>query len=350
MSATGRCVAGRAAAAPIDSRVRLARMVGNRAFTQMVAQQVLARQPDPAGKDAASIIHHHLRTWYENVHFGLDRADLSGDDDAKKWFVVALVGNLAWAATAFLNPALVADVALAKLLSVGGATVGSGTLQQLHGKSDAELRELMVTDLSAKMTAMETSSDLIDRVNDAFDRQGLSEPKDSQQTLRRYEVAWKVLFGDRLPYANDAAIERMARKDAEAISAAFWKRYWALISLFKHAPRRYLQEHYPDLPITSRGHRIPLDEADRNWPYYIEGLYYLAIVDSGVADRMPEIAQESDPGGTRYNFPDDRAMVFFEHLGDPYQLGFREDDPLAGIDVTVLDDKGKRHVLEPLSP
>ena len=244
MSAPDPCTAGRAAV-PIDSRVRLARMVGNRAFTQIVTQHVLARQPDPAGTDAASIIHHHLRAWYDNVHFGLDHADLSGDDDAKKWFVVALIGNLAWAATAFLNPALVGDAALSKVLSVAGATVGSGTLQQLHGKSDAELRELMVTDLSAKMTAMETSSDLIDRVNDAFDRQGLSEPKNSQETLRRYEVAWKVLFGDRLPYANDAAIERVAKKDAEAISAAFWKRYWALINLFRHAPRRYRTSTIP---------------------------------------------------------------------------------------------------------
>lgn len=64
---------------------------------------------------------------------------------------------------------------------------------------------------------------------------------------------------------------------------------------------------------------------------------------------MPEIAKESDPAGTRYNFPGESAMVFFEHLGDPHELGFRQDDPLAGIDVSVLDDKGKRHVLEPLS-
>ena len=334
--------------------LRLQRAAGNRAVSQMVQRAVLARDTaqavDPAGQDAASIIHHHLRTWYDNTHFALDKADLSGDSDAVKWFLAALGGNLAWALTAFLNPAVLADAAMIKLLSMAGATIGSGTLQQLHDNhSEVDLRQMLVTDLSAKMSAMETSPELVDRVNDEFTRQGVASPQNSKQTLERYKIAWGVMFGNRVPYADDAAIEGSARRDAEAISAAFWKRYKALQRLLRRAPRSYLREHYPDLPITSRGHRIPLDEADRNWPMYVQGLYYLAIVDSGVVDQMPEVAQPSNLLGLEYDFPGE-VTILLERLGDPTERGFRDDDPLAGIDVYVPGPGGKSHALEPGSP
>ena len=48
------------------------------------------------------------------------------------WYI-ALAGNLLWAGTCFLNPAVAGEATLIKVMSFAGATYGSGTLQRADG-------------------------------------------------------------------------------------------------------------------------------------------------------------------------------------------------------------------------
>jgi hypothetical protein len=358
--------AGPGARANGNAVLRLQAMAGNRAVGQLLRSPAAEKEDKPSqtgASEASSIIHDHLQTWYTNTHFGLDSADLSGNSDGRKWFIIALAGNLLWAATAFLDPLVLAGALAIKLMSVSGATIGSGTMQQLfETKPEAGLKGMIVDGLSKQRHVMETDTDLIERVDDAFERHGLTDRNDPKQTVGRYELAWKVMFGDRVPYGDAAAIEQGAKANAEAISAHFWKKYHALRMFVATEESRaihgtYLDKHYSELPGSVGGETSPaeMDETNRkraifeaNWPRYVRGLYYLALVSSGVADRMGGAEQHDNFIGTEYDFPGG-AFVVLER-GDPSDQGYDRDDPLGGIDIMVPDEKGKLSPLAPVTP
>jgi hypothetical protein len=91
-----------------ETVLKLQRQIGNRAVRRLLRDPktpVQAPAPSVQAEDAKTIVDQHLDTWYQNARWGIEKASLSGDDEAMKWFLVALGGNLLWAATAFLNPA-----------------------------------------------------------------------------------------------------------------------------------------------------------------------------------------------------------------------------------------------------
>jgi hypothetical protein len=78
----------------------------------------------------------NLGAWQEQADNAITDARPPAEEESRVYFYVALAGNLVWAATCFLDPAVAAQAVLIKIMSVTGATVGSGTVQQVMGDDD----------------------------------------------------------------------------------------------------------------------------------------------------------------------------------------------------------------------
>jgi hypothetical protein len=262
----------------------LQRTAGNRAVTRLVQRDVASSRILPtAAEDAKGIVDAHLETWYNNVRQGVEKANLSGPDEAVQWFLVALAGNLVWAATAFLDPAA---AILIRVMSVAGAAVGSGTLQQLaaEDKPIAEFKQMVVDNVSARCKKMQEDEDLTKRVNREFHKQGLTDRGSVHQAHQRRQVAWEVMFKDTVPFMDRAAIEAQTKQNVEAIWSAFLAQYNGLFTIFS-----------PDYMRRDRAR-------------YIVGTFYRALVVSGVAAQLSDVKTEAAyenglPAGTKYVFP-----------------------------------------------
>ena len=289
----------------VSTVLHLQNRIGNRAVGKLLRAPptVKAAPASPVlAEDAKTVVDAHLATWYQNARWGIEKANLSGDDEAMKWFLVALAGNLVWAATAFLNPA--AAVAI-RVMSVAGAAVGSGTLAQMaaEDKPIDHFKSTVVRHLSDRYKEMEGDIGLTKGVLAAFERAGVMDRGSAEQAKERRRVAWQYMFKDTVAMSDPAAIERETKANIEAIWAHFlptYKNYFLIIT-----------------PKVIREDR----------PRYILGAYYRALVTSGVARKMLEVEHQDI-----YTSEGD----FLVYQGTEYKFG-------GG--VTVLHTPGRWHNL-----
>jgi hypothetical protein len=73
----------------------------------------------------------NLTAWQEQADSAITDAAYPVAEESRFFFYVALAGNLLWAATCFINPAVAGAGLAIKLMSVGGAAIGSGVVQQI---------------------------------------------------------------------------------------------------------------------------------------------------------------------------------------------------------------------------
>jgi len=76
-----------------------------------------------------------LTSWQQQVDNAITDAPTPMEDESRKYFWIALAGNLLWASTVFLNPAAAGEMVLIKMMSGVGATIGSGAWQQVDNDS-----------------------------------------------------------------------------------------------------------------------------------------------------------------------------------------------------------------------
>jgi len=171
------------------------------------------------------IIDDHLDTWSTGVALGVLTAKLDkGDDTSKKWFAIALTGNLVWAVTGFIPQVRGLMLAVKVVGQIGGAIVGSNTAQVAFDKADkndptTEFR-LQLTDLiTVKANDFKKDVQLIDRVAEELWSKHQVDPNDKQQSIDRRNTAWKAIFGD--SPSSIGAIQR----DTVGIVEAIWKSF-----------------------------------------------------------------------------------------------------------------------------
>lgn len=243
--------------------------------------------PPVQAEDAKIIVDSHLDTWYQNVRWGIEKASLDGPDEAMTWFLIALGGNLVWAATAFVNPA--AAIAI-RAMSVGGAAIGSGTAQQLFSEKKPidEFKQLVINGFSDRYRGMQRDVGLTTLTKTEFERRGLMNRDDANQAQQRREVAWQVMYKDTVPFKDPAAIEQQTKRNVEALWGAFLPIYSSYFTV-----------------ITPNYIRADLAR-------YIIGAFYRALVVTGIADQLSEVGKEQAyeekngelvPAGTSYLFP-----------------------------------------------
>jgi hypothetical protein len=245
-----------------------------------------------AAEDVAGIIAEQMQMWYSASRLGIQNAALEGDDEGAKWFLIALGGNLVWAATAFVAPE--ATVAI-RLMSVGGAAVGSGTIERVY-KEDLPVdtfRDRAAASLGAAYNALvDNQAALTGALEDLYFKQGLTDRDDARQAEQRRRLGWHFLFRDDIGYANPAALESNAKNDIESI----WRNFlpcWRILYL----------------PITPR-----YIEQDRS--KYTLVCYYRALVSSGVADRSQGVRKTGI-----YRMVGGRAgQINVEAAGDVYEF------------------------------
>jgi hypothetical protein len=80
----------------------------------------------------------NLGAWQEQADNAITDAHAPAEEEDRFYFYVALAGNLMWASTCFLDPAVAAEALAIKIMSFSGATVGSGTLEKyrVFGEDD----------------------------------------------------------------------------------------------------------------------------------------------------------------------------------------------------------------------
>jgi hypothetical protein len=225
-------------------------------------------------EDVAGIIAEQMTQWYGASRNGVGGASLDGDDEGAKWFLVALAGNLVWAATAFVAPE--ATLAI-RLMSVGGATVGSGTLQQL-AKQDLPISGFRDTVKDSLGKAYSNIADqkvgLTTSLQSLYVRAGLTARDDAAQAEKRRRAAWKFLFRDTIGFNNPAQLEAVVKSDIEAIWKDFlpcWKNMFLVIT------PRFIEENRGKYGLVC---------------------YYRALVSSGVADRSVGVSKTTLYSGT----------------------------------------------------
>lgn len=241
-------------------------------------------------EDVSNIIASHLQVWYFAMLNGIEHASLSGNDEALKWFLIALGGNLVWAATAFVDPA--ASFAI-KAMSVGGAVVGSGTLEKLAQEDLPidEFRKMAGRSLSKSYSNfIDDKAHLITELENVYYEGGLTNRDDANQCEERRHVGWNFLFRENFGYNDPYRIETNSKNDIESIWSIFSDYYK---SLFTIITPNFIRD---------------------NLPKYILVNYYRALVASGVADRTIGVRKIRVSGisttmkdrytqGMKYEFP-----------------------------------------------
>lgn len=245
-----------------------------------------------ASEDVAGIIAEQMQMWYTASRFGIQNAEIKGDDDAEKFFFLALAGNLVWAASTFVAPEAVIAI---RLMSVAGATVGSGTIEKLAAE------DVPVKDFRSKVTSslgrayrslLDNRPALTTALQEIYVHNGLTNRNDAVQAEKRRKLAWGYLFRSGIGYANPTDLENQVKADVEAI--------WKFFLLY------YRSLHTIITPTFIR----------KDMGRYILVSYYRALVASGVADRSIGVKKT-----TLYAASDaGEGMIGLTWAGDTYEF------------------------------
>jgi hypothetical protein len=259
-----------------------------------------------------------LERWRNQTAAGIRDAKFTGGDaNAEKWFWFALAGNLLWAATAFVNPALFVELQVVKHLtkaqqdqalkaaeqasstmikwmSVSGATVGSGSLQKASeklrkGAPPEEFKALIEKDLFDRNDKMKDDDALVAAVWSEFERRGIVDVDDIGQSRERDDATWDMLFSGSVPKGTNA-IKENAKANAEAIWSEFRKRV------------DDYESEWDDWDVWN----VHGKDLYRNRTAFLLAAYYTALVTSGVVKQLTWIkaparhTQKIRGAGVRY--------------------------------------------------
>ena len=225
-------------------------------------------------ENIANIVTHHLSTYREQVREGIDQWKTPKDDSSVLWFLVALGGNLVWAASSFVNPVAATVI---RVMSMVGSILGAGTLEKvMEDKAEPDdikddlkdgvsrFIDKMVRELNPQVDSLYALFKLLHQLSP---KSGWLDA--NKKIYRRREIVWNNLFGGKVaPWGNSTAIVTRTKKDVQAIWESY-KLLWDLeiAELWSSRPR-YKGE------ILKRKS---------------QSIYYKAIVNSGVADRSPAV-------------------------------------------------------------
>ncbi len=235
--------------------------------------EVQTKKNELTKEDVANIIGLHIIDYREQVKSGIDGWSIPEEKQSSVWFLIALGGNLVWAATCFVNPMAGAVI---KAMSVGGAIIGSGTMEKVF-KNEAkptDIRPLLVKQVSAYVDSLKQNiSDETDSIYAYFRLRDRMSPAsgwmDADQKIHeRREIAWRQIFDNKVaPWGNSTAIITNTTNEVGAIWEKF-KPSFDFIVLSIHGYPRYKGKDLEDKVLE---------------------VYYAALITSGVADRSPAV-------------------------------------------------------------
>jgi hypothetical protein len=213
-------------------------------------------------EDVANIVGLHLIDYREQVSKGILSFNPPEKESSSAWFMIALAGNLVWAATSFVNPAAALAI---RAMSLAGSVIGTGTVEKaLNNEVKApDLKPLLLSQVSSYVDQMKTNMDpLVDGIYSYFLGSGMGDP-DKNITARR-QKAWEMIFDKSVaPWDNSTAIIKNTTDDVTAI----WNRFKSLFDFVILSIYGY--PRYKGEELNSK----------------VQELYYIATVQSGVADR-----------------------------------------------------------------
>jgi hypothetical protein len=179
------------------------------------------------------IIDAHVNMWNTGVSLGVLTASLEkpAAEATKKWFLIALGGNLVWAVTGFIPAVRGVWLGVKIVGQIGGAVVGSNTAQVALEKAAAvkdgtkDFRLATTDILGAKAKEFKKDTSLIERVTDELWKRNQVDRNSPTQAVARRATAWEMIFGGEERSQND--IQRETAADVEAIWKWFselWRR------------------------------------------------------------------------------------------------------------------------------
>jgi hypothetical protein len=237
--------------------------------------ELTSAKTDLTKEDIANIVNIHLIDYREQVKTGIDNWSPPEESNSTAWFLVALGGNLVWAATCLVNP-MASAVIIA--MSFGGAAVGSGTLEKLFAGEKVPkdvLKPLLTTQVSAYVDRLKNNlTNLVDRSFAYFRlrHKMLSTAGwlDAGKKLQeRREVVWNSIFDGKVaPWGDSTAIITNTTKEVEAIWKQFKSLYEFRIMNIYGTALRYEGEKLREEVLK---------------------IYYESLVKSGVAERSPAV-------------------------------------------------------------
>ena len=214
-------------------------------------------------EEATNIIEAQLQKWWVGTRFGAQNAALSVQEDAFPWFAVALAGNLIWAATVFVPPASAVAIAA---MSIGGALLGSGSLEQydkliLDDPPPSEsFRDIAVNRLGLYyQSIMNRRTNLATSLMDLFYMNSLTDRDDVEQAEKRRQLAWAFMFKSEIGYNNPVDIENTTKNYIEAVWTEFVPRWQAINRV--HSMRSQL----PELTVRSFNDAVDLVNLKTKW-------------------------------------------------------------------------------------
>ncbi len=261
---------------------------------------VRRKSPKTAAKlltkeNIANMISLHIIDYREQVKSGIRNWSPPKEESSGVWFLVALAGNMAWAATSFLNPAAAIVI---RAISLAGSVIGSGTMEKVlrDEAKTTDIKPMVINQVSAYVDKLKSNiNDIVDGVHALLRIRHKLNPVSGwldadRKVMKRRQLAWRFIFDDSVaPWNNSTAIINNTTDDVAAIYKRFDTLYKAIVLSIYSYPRY-------------KGEKLKEE---------VETIYYRAFVESGVADRSVAVKKSKawvvSPRSTyevkQYEFP-----------------------------------------------
>nr|WP_320192948.1 DUF4157 domain-containing protein [uncultured Desulfobacter sp.] len=265
-------------------------------------------------ENVAAIVNAHLIDYREQVKSGVRGWSAPKEKQSDVWFCIALAGNLVWAATSFVNP--MASGAI-KAMSMIGAAIGSGTLEKaMKGEAKvAAIKPKLIKQVSTYVDNLKRDiTSIVNKIYAYYENRDLESSNAgwmdaNQKTQERREAAWKIIFDNQVaPWGSSTAIITNTTNDITIIWSHF-ERLYKLTILSIYGYPRY---------------------SGRELMREIDKIFYISIVQSGVADRSIAVKKstaikndweykvyefpppQKDMDGAKVNIPTGRRIIPIE--------------------------------------
>ncbi len=246
----------------------------------------------------ANIVVSNILDYREQVKSGIRSWKAPTKKESEVWFWIALAGNLAWAATSFINPMATAVI---RTLAMVGAAVGSGLLKKaLDNQAQVpDIRPKLIIQISTFCDKLKGNVGrtvdgtyaffvLRDKLSPSA---GWLDANKKDQDRRR--IVWNMMFDGKVAsWRNSTAIIKNTTRDVGAI----WKRFSLLFE--RDLMWGLWDRHVRRMPLGRLRNRVM-------------ELFYQAQVESGVAARSPAVKVSKRWKGLKeykvYEFPPPQA-------------------------------------------
>ena len=192
----------------------------------------------------------YLTQWKNEVDSAIDQAAYPADEESRFGFYVALAGNLLWAASSFINPAVGLGSRIIQVMSFTGATAGSGTFTVLFpNRPISSLSEKDGKDLIRQVAGIE-ATELQDIFREAIPHWAseLDEPlaefvgSDAQRLLMFEKRVWERVFPVVAFDDDKLNVIRNKCKDKTAKLLVEYKAQWRDFQIALMLPRYHQAE------------------------------------------------------------------------------------------------------------